>query len=150
MDFERHKKTGFWILGRTVWCSQIYSSTKMALSSATRRPNTRAIGLTASRLQTAEPKSTKPLAWGCLNGVTNSSKKHCQFCFSWPSLHLFATVGVSFWWAYRGCCVPPQLHGQGDTYRMCDVAHTDSSIQHTRYMMCRQRKARSTEECLIV
>ena len=86
-----------------------------------------------------------PLAWGCLNGATNSSKKnHVQFCFSW-ALH---TSLCNAWQA--NAFRTPQLHGRATQKSMCDVAHTDSPTQHTKCIIHAQRKARSTEECLIV
>ena len=93
-------------------------------------------------------ESTKPLAYGCFNSVTNSSKNHCQFCFSWPSKHLFATLGkqMHFGFPFGGRTAGVAATRQGNTYSKCDVPHTDSPTQHTKCMIRTQRKASSTEE----
>ena len=44
-------------------------------------------------------------------------KNHCQFCFSWPSIHLFAALGKQTHFGfllggrYSGCCVPRSCRG---------------------------------------
>ena len=63
--------------------------------------------------------------------------------FFWPSRHLFATLGkqMHFGFPFGGVqrvFRTPQLHGR--VKNLCDVAHTDTPTQHTRYMICRQRK----------
>ena len=58
--------------------------------------------------------------------------KHCQFCFSWPSIDLFATLGkhMLFGFPFGGRTAGvayPAATRQGNTYSKCDVAaHTDS------------------------
>ena len=61
--------------------------------------------------------SIEPLAWGCLNGVTNSANKHGQFCFSWSSIHLFGTLGKNMHFGFplgghTTVLRTPQLHGR--------------------------------------
>ena len=92
------------------------------------------------------PECTKTLAEGCLN-VTNSSKNHGQF-FSWPSMHLFATLGkqmhCGFPFAGRPAGVAYTAAArQGKPYSKCDVAHTDSTTLHTRCMIRTQRTTTS-------
>ena len=94
-------------------------------------------------------ESTKPLAQGCFNGVTNSSENHGQFCFSWPSIHLNATLGKQMLFGFpfgeRAAGVAySAATRQGNTCSKCDVAHTDSPTQHTRCMIRTQRIACST------
>ena len=91
-------------------------------------------------------ESIKLLVQGCLNGVTNSSKNHCQFCFSWPSIHLFATLGkqMHFGFPFGGRAAGVAYSAatrQGNTCSKCDEAHKDSPTQHTRCMIRTQRKA---------
>ena len=82
-------------------------------------------------------------------------KKPRSCVFSWPSIHLCATLGkqmhfgFSFWWRTAGAAYPAATQ-QGKTKSKCDVAQTDSPTQHTRGMISTQRKVCFTEECLIV
>ena len=62
------------------------------------------------------PNLTQTLAEGYLSGLTRSPKKHCEFCFSWPSTHLFATLGkqMHFGFPFGGVqrvLRTPQRHG---------------------------------------
>ena len=58
-------------------------------------------------------------------------KNHGQFCFSWPSIHLFATLGKqlhfgSLFGGRPAGVAYPVATRQGNTKSKCDVAHTDS------------------------
>ena len=86
------------------------------------------------------PEPTKPLVWRCLK-----FKNHGQFCFSWPSIHLFATLGKQMHFGFpiggrtAGVACPAATR-QGDTYSKCDAAHTESPTQYTRCMIRTQAK----------
>ena len=76
------------------------------------------------------------------DGENESLEVYCRFCFSWPSIHLFATFGKHMQFGFP--------FGGRTACSKCDVAHTDSPTQHTRCLIRTQRKARSTEEYFII
>ena len=77
------------------------------------------------------PICTKRAAEGYLHGLTRSSKKKPSCVFSWPSIHLFATLGKQMHFGFPFGGVQrvlriPQPHGRVNQYSKCDAAHTDS------------------------